>query len=185
MARAVGSGAVLACEPNPNAAARLRANLELNALRNVTVAEVAVSDSSGQAPLFVPTAFEALASLQGERLGPAGVGTVSVPTATLDQLVAETGIRDVDVLKIDAEGVEGAVLQGSETTIARDQPVIFFECLRSRWEVAGHELEATLEWLRTLGYVTFMCVGYGGLHSLEHLETWGRDVVAFPQRRAD
>jgi hypothetical protein len=67
------------------------------------------------------------------RIGAAGVGeTVSaVRGVTLDGFVREVGLARLDLVKIDVEGHERAVLDGARETIARFHPAIVME--------TGHE----------------------------------------------
>jgi hypothetical protein len=71
--------------------------------------------------------------------------TVSVPVKTLDTYVSEAGLAP-DVIKMDTEGYELQVLAGAESTLARYQPTLFFECH------AGPERQALFDWLHQRGY---------------------------------
>ena len=59
----------------------------------------------------------------------------------------------VDVIKIDVEGAELAVLKGAEQTIQREKPALVFEASAVTCEAAGHSVAALFEWLENLGYV--------------------------------
>jgi hypothetical protein len=48
---------------------------------------------------------------------------------TLDALVDAEGCERVDVVKIDAEGSEDAVIRGATKTLERDRPFLFCEVL--------------------------------------------------------
>lgn len=91
MAGIVGpAGRIIACEPSPSVAAKLRRNLELNRERGVTPLEVAVSDREGLVELAVPAPSDAnqgranLAAGRGE-----GWSRVIVRGVTIDRLVEE------------------------------------------------------------------------------------------------
>ncbi|KIT17622.1 FkbM family methyltransferase [Jannaschia aquimarina] len=105
---APGSRFVLV-EPNPEVLARLRANIALNGLTDVEVVEVAISDEPGRMTLhFSPN------DNQGEaRLGIAfdtDAGGIDVEVTTLPDLLTTLGIEEVDLLKVDVEGVEDRVI---------------------------------------------------------------------------
>ena len=55
-----------------------------------------------------------------------------VTCVTIDDLVTETGTERVDVVKIDAEGSEDAVVRGARTTLQQHRPFIFCEVLDRR-----------------------------------------------------
>ncbi len=120
LSRRVGAnGQILSVEPSPPSVAQLRRNVELNHLTNVKVIQVAISDSTGEAQFSIlPFATTShIVSGLGEN-SEAGATMVSVPLTRLDDLVfGPGGSGGIDVVKIDVEGHEGAVLRGA---IARD-----------------------------------------------------------------
>lgn len=172
-ARRVGRrGRVLAVEPDPDARARLLANVALNAFKNVEVIGSALSDRSGVALLHVPAdpAFRGRASLRaGWNDGQRNDSTL-VTTECLDTLLDRLEERRLDVIKLDVEGWEPKVLSGSVQTIARDRPAIIFEVndlRRHNGEI--HAPAMTL--LRDWGYKIYgIALGQRGRCSLEPLE---------------
>lgn len=121
-ARAVGGrGQVIACEPNPRSAARLRENLALNLLRHVRLFEVALGDVEGQAWLHVPDGIAARGHLSMNGTG------IAVPVRRLDALIAEEGLPAPDFVKVDVEGAELAVLRGAQATLTRCRPILLIE----------------------------------------------------------
>jgi len=118
------SAQVHAFEPSHRMADLLRRT----SAANVCIHEVALSDHSGSAELFIPQGDEelihALASLE-PRVGGLEGGGVSfqVPTARLDRVVDQ----DVAFVKIDVEGHELHVLNGSIELIEHSQPVFLVE----------------------------------------------------------
>lgn len=112
MARAVGSeGRVLAVEPYPVSAHRLRQNLALNGFYWVETAQVAASDAAGTATLRVPRCNVGGASLHPVET-PQHAEECEVPTIALDDLLGEW--TQLDLVKVDVEGWEGKVWQGTE-----------------------------------------------------------------------
>jgi FkbM family methyltransferase len=95
---------------------------------NVSVHEIALSDQTGNAELFIPQEDQepiyGLASLE-PRLGSPNkrVVSISVPTARLDAIVHQ----DVAFVKIDVEGHELSVLNGSVELLEHSQPVFLVE----------------------------------------------------------
>ena len=70
-----------------------------------------------------------------------------VPVRTLDSF----DIRDVDLIKIDAEGFEPLIIQGGLNTIEKYKPVILYEC-KGHETRYGYERDAVLTMLEPLGY---------------------------------
>jgi FkbM family methyltransferase len=145
-ARLTGEGGrVEAFEPVPDSAAAIRANAALNAFGWIGVHEVAVGEHSGAAELLVnlEPSWSHLAD-RGEN--PAARSRLAVPVVVLDELVERGEIPPPDVVKIDVEGSEAAVLRGLERTL-RGRPVAIVCEL--------HETNAeVLALLEHLGYAT-------------------------------
>jgi len=59
---------------------------------------------------------------------------------------------DVDLIKIDAEGFEGIIVQGALEMIARSRPIILYEKKDAPLRIYGHHELAPLEMLSHLGY---------------------------------
>jgi FkbM family methyltransferase len=121
-ARLVGpGGAVVAFEPSPADAAALRLNAGLNGFANVTVVEQALSQSEDEAYLDRPG--EATATL----LGAPAPGALGVTTTSLDAFLDRWDGDPPELVKIDVEGHEAAVLEGMRTTLRRVRPVLVLE----------------------------------------------------------
>ena len=92
------------------------------ALGGAPLNRVAVSDREGEATLHLPAVASGLASLhpRGDTSVRAhAYQTLAVPAVTLDAYMDRAGIARVDLLKIDVEGHERAVLAGAEQAFAR------------------------------------------------------------------
>jgi FkbM family methyltransferase len=117
---------VVAIEPTPATAERLRTNVVLSGFWHVRVEPIALGDADGEATLAVTPGH-----CGTNRIADGGRGGVRVPVRTLDALAidAEGGLAGhrVDFIKIDVEGHERAVLAGGRETIARDRPDLFVE----------------------------------------------------------
>lgn len=123
----------IAFEPERGVRSRLIRNVSLNDLENLTVSDLAVSDSSGTASFAVRRALDNSGSLND------GMGslvnfetfledTVRVETVSLDEyLSAEVG--PVELIKIDVEGAEEMVLLGATHTLQKARPVVVSEIL--------------------------------------------------------
>lgn len=132
-------------EPAPTAAAVARRIMATNGLR-AEVFEVAVSDSSGVGQLQLSPVSDASNSMvEGFRKA---TGVLSVTTDRLDDHVSRTGVVP-QLLKIDVETFEPAVLRGGRHTIEHHRPFIVIEVLKRRG--TDHGLEIT-ELMANLGY---------------------------------
>jgi len=154
LAKAVGPrGRVLAFEPLPANAERLRENVALNGLRNVEVGELALGEQDGTIALRLaddPALHSTVAVFQRRATGEA----LLVPVTTLDRRWREAGAPDVSALKIDVEGAELAVLKGSEQLLRACRPTLLVEAAETS------QLEAVARWLAAVGYVWRQPAGF-------------------------
>jgi FkbM family methyltransferase len=130
LSRRVGSsGEVLSVEPSPPSVLQLRRNVGLNHLTNVKVIQAAISDATGEAQFSI-LPFATTSHIVSGRVedSEAGATMVSVPLARLDDLVfGADGSGGIDVVKIDVEGHEGAVLRGGTRVINELRPKLLIE----------------------------------------------------------
>ena len=108
------AGAVVeihAFEPSPAAAAKVRELVRL--APSVRLTEVALSDRAGQAPLHGGETGSSHASLFERRLpSDLGGGVLNVPVQRLHEYLASQSVAHLDLLQLDTEGSELAVLRG-------------------------------------------------------------------------
>ncbi|CAI49904.1 FkbM family methyltransferase [Natronomonas pharaonis DSM 2160] len=117
-ANAADDVTVEAFEPHPQVADRLRTVVDATG-HSIAVRECALADRDGTAEFEAePTPAAALSGAQDDP--PAS--TVEVALAAGDSLVAEGAVEPPDILKIDAEGADAAVLSGLQETIAAHRP---------------------------------------------------------------
>jgi len=138
---------VVAFEPVPRSCALLRENVALNRLANVTVCEFGLAEQPGERVIFVPADLPTASSAADLT----GAGTaLRVDFRKLDDVADELDLAP-DVIKIDVEGAELAVLQGATRTLAR-RPVVYCEMLR-KWAAAhGSHPDETLRHMAEYGY---------------------------------
>jgi FkbM family methyltransferase len=154
LARAAGPGGrVWAFEPAPLTADYLARTLALNGLEQVELVRTAVSDRSGTAALVVGAQSELNAIAAEGR-----PGAVEVPAAPLDELAREHGWREIDFVKIDAEGHEQQVIAGGQAFFASQSPLVMFEIAAA----GGQDLGPAARF-RALGYGIFRLLPGPGL----------------------
>ena len=115
-ARAVGSaGQVYGFEPEPLMASKAESNVQLNAVSNAEILRVALGDHDGVARLNVDTTPGSGKHRFG-RLEDAD--TLEVTISRGDSIIHAGRVTPPDVLKIDVEGHEFAVIAGLAETLA-------------------------------------------------------------------
>jgi len=128
-------------EPDANNAALIRETMHRTPLNGIVLREVAISDTQSRRRFVRDEVAgstggikETLGTFSQDQWGVVGP-TITVNTVTLDQERARTGA--VDLLKIDVEGHEEAVVRGGLKTIEKDQPILIFECSHGGSEITG------------------------------------------------
>jgi FkbM family methyltransferase len=120
------AGRVYAFEAAPDNAEAIRVNAALNAIANVEVLAVAVSDHAGRGRLQVVD-DQSWSKLVDYGEHPFTERVIEVELVAIDDLVASGRLPPPDVVKIDVEGAELAVLRGMRETIERHRPAIICE----------------------------------------------------------
>jgi len=176
-------GQVIAFEPSVREFNRLARNLELNCFNNVMLHQLALGDHLGPANLHVAEPSHA----GHNALGPPAANWVRVShiaetyVTTLDSVSSTQAWPPTDLIKIDVEGLEAAVLRGAENLIERDQPIILFEAEPESLALRGENLVDVLEWLRQRGYsvMEFSALD-GALAVFSTNEPFSVNLVALP-----
>jgi FkbM family methyltransferase len=128
---------VIAIEPNPQACRMLRCTVAENRLETVDLSRLGIAAGKARAHGAL------IAGGQGH-LGTTRFalnGEKELPVAPIDTLICE----DIDLLKIDVEGMELEVLEGARGLIERCRPRIMIE-------VRDGQLAPFMQWLEDLRY---------------------------------
>jgi len=120
------SGEIIALEPHPRSRTLLERTIKLNNLRNVRILPYALSTHDGKSTLYSPR-YRALSSLRrehpeyfcGEILEEHEVECVSLRT-----LLNIAGHEEIDLLKLDIEGLEYDVLEHSMSELSRIRRIL-------------------------------------------------------------
>lgn len=150
-AKLVGEkGKVFAFEPEANNYALLERNIAINGYKNVVPVQKAVSNSMGTTTLFL--------SPDGNRgwhriyKSQDGWDSVEIEMVTLGEFFKDKE-DSIDVIKMDVEGAEAAVLEGmSQEQKTNDKLIIFTEFSPSSLEKLGTSPERYLNELIKYGF---------------------------------
>jgi FkbM family methyltransferase len=161
--RLVGDGQVYAFEPFAENLHHLISHIRLNNVQNVQVIQVALAERSGLGGFSVDR------GKYQNTLTDAVGACVLVPTLSLDEALEIHGLAPPDIIKMDVEGAEAAVLEGARRTLEGYRPIVF---------VALHgegQKRACCALLEAMGYRLF---GLDGVPLVGPLET--DEVYAIP-----
>jgi FkbM family methyltransferase len=134
--RIAKSGRILAFEPVLALYERVLENIALNHTENVKPLRVALGAQTGKLTMHVNHSNRGSSSLQ-KNSAEVYAEEEEVSIDTLDNQFRKSGLARVDMIKIDVEGFELAVLQGAETTIREYKPILIIEHDPKNQDVSG------------------------------------------------
>jgi FkbM family methyltransferase len=141
------TGHVWSFEPDPANRESLERNIDVNGMAaRVSVLPLAVAGAVGESALYRMASDTGSSTLYPSR-EPDG-GRVAVSTTSLDAWAGYHGWPAVDLVKLDAEGAEGAIVAGMTELVSRNPGiVVVLELQADALEAAG---EDPLGFLRAL-----------------------------------
>jgi FkbM family methyltransferase len=174
------TGKVIAIEPFSQCIQLLEETCRVNQLSWVYPCRGAASHQEGNVYLSLYQASELNEVITDEK-ELKSENYEQVPCFTLDSLIDTYQLERVDLLKIDAEGHEVPVLEGSQRLIARFSPIILYE------NIAGNQGSnlPVAEWLKGKGYRLYRYRPY--LQELLEIESEDDfqgilNVIALPEK---
>jgi FkbM family methyltransferase len=135
LAKIVVSGQVICFEPQRLIFSILCGNLALNNLINVHAhrlvvgerEEIITIESTNYDTPWNYGAFSVEAGFSSESRFPGELKAEPTAVVALDEFPQTAGLERLDLLKVDTEGFELAVLRGADRLIARTRPILFVE----------------------------------------------------------
>jgi len=158
MAALARSGRVFAFEPDPGCRGRLKQNLSLNNLDNITLFPFAAGEKKKRSHLE-----SRLASNQGMNRVVAGrkEETEPIQVVRLDKIKELQKLSRLDLIKIDVEGYELKVLVGAEALLRKYQPTLYVEVDDQNLRFYGDTAEKVIQFLLKHGYRSFLRADLG------------------------
>ena len=152
------NGQVLAFEPSPLVFRFLRRNVNggFKKLRNVKIFNLAIGSKQDSVSLIYSREKNGRISDPLTRIGSEWTGSMSFKMVTLDSMVKELGLQNIDFIKIDVEGYEFNVLLGAIETISRCHPVLLMEIDDVWLERYNSSSIDIIDLLKSYGYNAFI-----------------------------
>lgn len=152
------SGRVLAIEPHPATFGLLKRTIAANGLVNVICVEAACGSAPGTALLTDVGRKDDnnRVEARGDR---DGIATgMTVRSTRLDDLLDEHDLDRIDLVKIDVEGFEGAVLRGLDTAFSRID-AFHVEVIEANLQRYGDTASSIITLLQGHGFTCFEITG--------------------------
>jgi len=102
-------GKIIAIEPEPNNFKFLKFNIKLNDIKNIIPLNFAIFSKENEMVLHI-SKHSWMHSLLSKNKN---IGKIKVKTITLDNIIKTLKLNNIDLLKIDAEGVAHKILEGA------------------------------------------------------------------------
>lgn len=148
--RAGCGGIIVAVEPARMNAQRLRENLRMNGIRGVVVDKCIWYEDDGLNLEFPPLTKNHWGAARVTDSG--RTGFQSTVATTLDGLVEELNLKRIDLIKIDVEGSEVAVIRGGGETLRRYRPPVIVEVNIDSSKRLGFDSVELFQQLTGIGY---------------------------------
>jgi len=128
-AKLVGSkGLVVAVEPQPHVYKALLESFRANRLENYVAIRRALTKTKGFIEFIIsPVSNRSRVHWSGGPPSDAHEKIIVVEASSVDELVRELKLKRLDLVRMDVEGYEEALLEGMQSTIEKFRPTIFME----------------------------------------------------------
>ena len=152
MSRVVApAGRVFTFEPGLANLEFLRFHLARNDATNVEVIDALVGDSDGCTDFFEQRGATGQNSVVLKK-NPEAYRRVRRRQVSLDRFCADGGLRP-QIIKVDVEGAELAVLRGARQILRRDRPTLFLSVHPAELRLLGESVDSLMREIDDVGYV--------------------------------
>lgn len=178
-------GWVFSFEPSPRERRRLKWNLRLNFCRNVKIEPLALGKTEGTSNFYVCLGKETGCNSLRPPTVKDPIEKITVRVHPLDQYLKAGSIHHVDLIKIDAEGSELEVLQGSAETLNSSRPILLCELADSRTAAWGYQASEIYEFLRAKKILWYSITQEGKLRPCGKQSTFRANLLAIPEEKIE
>lgn len=156
-------GHVYAFEPHPIYYQRLKENVQLNRLTNVTLERLGIFNKSGSFVFYEAQFGSTIIKSQAVAITKTKQPKeITIQATTLDSYVKAKNIRHVSLIKIDVEGAEMSVLKGGNRLLrSKNAPDLVVEVFDKQLRHGGSSEAKLLSYLKRLSYTPYMFTANG------------------------
>lgn len=160
-------------EPIPKTFGYLKANIEMNNIKNVTINNFGLAEKEKDITFYYYKEGSGNASLSNLS-GAADVEEINTRVYRVDDYVAKNKLK-VDFIKCDVEGAEIFVFKGAATTLKKQKPVVLTEMLRKWAERFGYHPNDIIHYFSKMGYDCFTISGKS-LKPFQHVDEYTQET---------
>jgi len=181
------SGRVLAVEASARERQRLTLHLRINGCRNVQVEGCALGEVEGQAEFHLVLGGQTGCNSLRKPVVSEPTQKISVRVRRLDDVLADRCLEKVDLVKLDVEGGELAVLKGGQELLRRrPRPLFLVEVQDVRTRTWGYAAREIIDFLSYADYAWFKPLMGGRLQRMDTNEhEYNGNFVAIPREKVD
>ncbi|MEZ5428962.1 MAG: FkbM family methyltransferase [Pyrinomonadaceae bacterium] len=181
-------GFVYGFEPDEKNFRGVKKNIALNNFSNVYVFNSGISDKKETLKLYrVDEHNLGMNRVLRDEDETGGLDFTEIETTTLDDIVKENGISQLDLIKIDIEGYEMHALRGAGEILRRFRPILFIEVGYSRLIKNGTSPNEMIGFLEDFDYRIYHAETLEritGDYDFSYLGDGGIDVIARVESRS-
>jgi FkbM family methyltransferase len=166
-AELINKGKVYAFEPDPVNYEIFLKNIKLNNYKNIVPLQIALSNEKSRTKLFKHENNPGGHSLS-DKINKKGF--IDIETISLDEFVSTNSVNNISFIKIDVEGAEGLVLEGSEKLLEKENLKILMEFSPVLLDDIGTEPSFLLKNLNDYGFKIKNISGYNKLTPVTDFE---------------
>ncbi len=170
---------VISFEPEPKNVSKFKDLIKTNNLKNIEVVQMAVADKIGKLKFYTSPAH-AHHSLGLAHASQSDSSYIEVDVTTLDGFCKTRGIDEIDCLKVDVEGFEYEVFQGS-IELLKNKKInnIIFEISKNVMMNLKKDPKVIFDFLIENGYTIYTSAGQK-ISSEQVMNYMGQDLIAKP-----
>ncbi len=172
--QAKDEGHVFSFEPYSSTGDYLKYNVSLNELNNVTVEEIALTDTDGRQDFFIfPEGEDVYNSLGAQKRDVEKTKAekkIQVQVSKLDSYCKKNKIEKIDFIKLDVEGAEEKVFEGGREVFKAMNPIIITEIYENSAIQCGCSGIRMLKNFSQIGYCIYSIDEKSNLTKLTNFE---------------
>lgn len=176
------TGKIYSFEPSKVAIGELKKNIENNKFSNITTFEVALADTNGEKVFYrcEDDAYNSLNAITMQEV----VSKEIVNTITLDEFARSNKLEKIDIIKIDAEGMDFDILKGARFILEKFRPIIF--CEINEFYLDESLKENFINYLEKHNYELLIAKNYKIFLQLKKLDVskdHNSEIICFPKSK--